>query len=188
LKLQIADAQKRYTESANARRAAPPPLGIGDEVLVSAEHIRTTQPTRKLAARYLGPFKIIAQPSAQSYTIQLPDYLRAVHPVFHVSQLEPHPPDEFPGRKQDPPEPVVVDGETEYEIAEVVDSKLDRRFRTCPLRYTVRWLGYEGTDEEFSLLAASELAHAPELVRDYHAAHPNKPGNFADFQRYAQLT
>ena len=34
---------------------------------------------------------------------------------------------------------------------------------------------YEGTDEETSWLLATELAHTPELVSDFHQKYPNKP-------------
>jgi hypothetical protein len=40
----------------------------------------------------------------------------------------------------------------------------------------VRWTGYEGTDEETSWILATELGNAPELVADFHAAYPEKPG------------
>ena len=67
--------------------------------------------------------------------------------------LEPATPNEIPNRVQSPPPPVDVQGDLEYEISEVLDSKIDRR-RSCKLLYLVRWLGYENTDEEFSWLPA----------------------------------
>ena len=104
--------------------------------------------------------------------------MRAVHPVFHVSQLEPTTPNVIPNRVQPPPPPIEVDGEPEYEITEILDSKLDRRRRQCPLLYLVRWAGYEGTDKETSWLVATELGHATDLVADFHKAYPDKPGPF----------
>lgn len=101
--------------------------------------------------------------------------MRTVHPVYHVSMLEPHRPSTIPGRVEEPPPPVEVDGEIEYEVSAVLDSKIDRR-RKCPLLYLVRWAGYEGTDEETSWLAADELEHSKEAVADFHAANPGKPG------------
>ena len=96
-------------------------------------------------------------------------------PVFHVSMLEPHTPNEILNRVQSPPPPVDVQGDLEYEIAEVVDSKIDKR-RSCKLLYLVRWLGYENTDEEFSWLPATELENAKDLVSDFHSGYPGKPG------------
>ncbi|KXN80919.1 hypothetical protein AN958_06832, partial [Leucoagaricus sp. SymC.cos] len=125
--------------------------------------------------KYLGPYEIIAQPGSHSFTLRLPESMRAVHPVFHVSMLEPSTPNPFPTRSAPPPAPVVIDGEPEFEIARVVDSKIDQR-RACKLLYKVIWLGYEDTEDESSWLPATELEHAPELVSDFHAAYPHKPG------------
>ena len=52
--------------------------------------------------------------------------MRTIHPVFHVSQLEPAMPNTIPNRSQPPPPPVEVDGEPEYEITEILDLKLDQ--------------------------------------------------------------
>ena len=83
-------------------------------------------------------------------------------------------PNIIPNRVQSPPPPVEVDGEPEYEISEILDSKVDRRRRNCKLLYLVRWSGYEGTDDETSWLLATELGHASELVHDFHLRYPGK--------------
>jgi hypothetical protein len=41
----------------------------------------------KLAARYIGPFKILEQRGEVAYQLELPSQLSDVHDVFHVSQL-----------------------------------------------------------------------------------------------------
>jgi len=53
--------------------------------------------------------------------------MHAIHPIFHVSQLELAIPNTIPDRIQPPPPPVEVDGEPEFEISEILDSKVDRR-------------------------------------------------------------
>ena len=89
--------------------------------------------------------------------------------------LEPAVPNEISNRVQSPPPPVDVQGELEYEIAEVTDSKIDCH-RSCKLLYLVRWLGNENMDEEFSWLLATELEHAKDLISNFHSAYPDKPG------------
>ena len=42
---------------------------------------------RKLAPRYVGPYKIIEQSGRVAYKLQLPPQMRAIFNVFHVSQL-----------------------------------------------------------------------------------------------------
>ena len=90
--------------------------------------------------------------------------------------LEPATPNPIPDRVQPPPPPIIVDDELEFEISEILDSKIDNQRRACKLLYLVRWTGYEGTDEETSWILASELGHASELVVDFHSAYPAKSG------------
>ena len=87
--------------------------------------------------KYFGPCRIIAQAGPLSWTLHLPDSMRAVHPVFHVSMLESTISNPIPNQYQTPPPPVVVDGEPEYEISEILDSKLDNRQCACKLLYLV---------------------------------------------------
>ena len=134
------------------------------------------RPSKKLADKFLGPYEVIAQPGTHLVMLQLPDNLCAIHPVFHVSMLEPATPSTTPDRVQLPPLPVFIDGELEFEITEILDSKVDQRRRNCKLLYLIHWTGYTGTDEETSWILAMELGNAPELVTDYHAAYLTKPG------------
>ena len=99
---------------------------------------------------------------------------RSVHPVFHVSMLEPATSNTFSERIQPAPAPVIIDREPEYEISRIVDSKIDCR-RACKLLYKVIWLGYEDTGDESKWIPASELTHAVDLVSDFHIAYPAKP-------------
>ena len=174
----MAAAQKRYQGPADAKRSRPPNFKVGDQVFVKAKYFRSTRPSKKLSEKNLSPNPIIAQVGSLSFTIRLPDSMRAVHPVFHVSQLEPATPNVIPNRVQPPPPPNEVDGEPKYKITEILDSKLDHCRRQCPLLYLVRWAGYEGTDEETSWLVVTELGHATDLVADFHKAYPDKPGPF----------
>ena len=43
---------------------------------------------RKLAPRYVGPYKIIKQKGNVAYKLQLPPEMSAIFYVFHVSQLK----------------------------------------------------------------------------------------------------
>ena len=148
---------------------------IGEQAFVKAKFFRTTRPSHKLSNKFIGPFEILVKAGTHSFTLQLPDTFQGVHPVFHISMLEPAFPNEILNRVQSLPLPVDIEGELEYEISEIVDSKIDKR-RSCKLLYLVHWLGYENTDKELSWLPATELEHADELVSDFHSAYPQKPG------------
>ena len=82
----------------------------------------------------------------------------------------------IPDRVQPPLPPVLVNDKPEFEISEILDTKIDNRRRACKLLYLVCWTGYKGTDEETLWILASELRHASELVMEFHAKYPAKPG------------
>jgi len=54
--------------------------------------------------------------------------MRQLHPVFNVVKLSTAPEDPILGRKlQAPPPPIIVDGEEEWEVEEILDSRWHRR-------------------------------------------------------------
>ena len=124
--------------------------------------------------KYLGPYEIINQAGPLSWTLHLPEGMHAVHLVFHFSMLKPSIPNSIPNHTQPPP-PITIDDELEYEISEILDSKLDNQRHVCKLLYLVKWSGYEGTDEETSWLPANELGHASKIVFEFHTRYPAKP-------------
>jgi len=175
----MANAQLRYQGPADAKRTPAPDFKVGDQVYVKAKYFRSTRPSKKLSGKNLGPYTIIAQVGSLSFTLRLLDSMRAIHPVFHISQLELAIPNTIPDRIQPPLPPVEVDGEPEFEITEILDSKVDHQRKSCKLLYLVCWSGYEGTDEETSWLLATELGNAMELLEDYHVRYLDKPGPLA---------
>ena len=69
-----------------------------------------------------------------------------------------------------------MDGEPEFEITEILNSKVNQRHHSCKLLYLICWTGYASTNEETSWILTTELGNVPELVADYHAAYPAKTG------------
>ncbi|CAJ0966301.1 unnamed protein product [Ranitomeya imitator] len=69
----------------------------------------------------------------------------------------------------EPPAPVLVEGELEYVVEKILDSRVSRR----KLQYLVKWKGYG--QEDNSWVVASDV-HAADLVRAFHRAHPGRPG------------
>jgi hypothetical protein len=123
LRINIQESQERYQQSVDKNQIPPPEFKVGDKAFVKAKFFRTTRPSKKLSEKYLGPFDIINQVGPLSWTLRLPTTMHAVHPVFHVSMLEPSTPNSVPNRIQPPPPPVIIDEEPEYEISEILDSK-----------------------------------------------------------------
>ena len=42
--------------------------------------------------------------------------------------------------------------------------------------YYIYWTSYKGTNEEYQWTAATNLTHADEIIAEFHAWYPDKPG------------
>ena len=103
-------SQEHYQCSADKIRIPLPNFKVSDQVFVKAKFFHTTRPTKKFSEKYLGPYEIINQAGPLTWTLSLPDSMCAIHPIFHVSMLEPSTPNPIPDRTQPPPPPVLIDG------------------------------------------------------------------------------
>jgi len=139
-------------------------------VYLDSEDIQTTRPSKKLSHRRLGPYPVERCVGRYAYRLVLPPPMRRLHPVFNVVKLSPAPDDPIIGRRRNPPPaPELVDGEEEYIVEEILNSRMFRR----KLQYLVKWEGYgiEGNTWEYS----ENLAHAPEKVTEFHTRNPGAP-------------
>ena len=91
-----------------------------------------------------------------------------IHNVIHVDQLSSCHENGLPSPKR--PEPVIVDGEEEWEVEEILQSRYIGR----GLYYLVKWKGY--AEEKYnSWEPAKNLVNSPELVALFHAKNPKAP-------------
>jgi len=98
--------------------------------------------------------------------------------MFHVSQLEPEHPNTFTNREQPPPPPLIVDGQPEYLIERLIDSKYNRTRCRCQLSYHVKWVGYPISNAPSDWILADTFNDAAGklLTEAYHSQFPLKPG------------
>ena len=174
LKAEISVAQQHYQKSTDAWYSPASDFKVGDKVFVKAKFFQTTWPLKKLSEKYLGPYEIIAQPGTLSFTFHFPESMHSVHSVFHVSMFKPATSNTFSERIQPVPTPVIIDREPEYEISQIVDSKINHQ-QACKLLYKVIWLEYEDTGDKSEWIPATELTHVANLVSDFHITYPAKP-------------
>ncbi len=59
-------------------------LSVGQRVWLATNHLPLKVGTRKLAAKWAGPFTIIQQISSEAWKVHLPASWK-VHPVYHSS-------------------------------------------------------------------------------------------------------
>ena len=139
---------------ANNKRVEGPPLQEGDVVYIATKNIKTKRPSKKLDHTRIGPFKILEKRSKNIFKLELPGSMR-IHPVFHISLLEPAPRNAVPG-------PIHLDEETqqpEYEVDKVLDNKMVGRRR----HYLIHWKGYQHSEDTWE----PEENLSPETLRQY---------------------
>jgi hypothetical protein len=164
-------------EQADAKRIAAPEFPIGSKAYINAKYFKITRPAEKLSDKFNGPWEVLKHVGPVSVLMSLPPYMSKIHPVFHVSMLEPAIPDPIPERVPEPPPPIIIDEEEETDIKQIVDSHLDLRYAN-PLYYTVEFLGYETapSDIRYMVFNDAALTNADEAKEAFHARYPNKPG------------
>jgi len=110
--------------------------------MVKAKNIKTRCPTKKLDYKLRGKFRIKRLIGTNTYELELPPSTGKIHPVFHVSLLEPYHLNNILGRLSPTPPPVDFE-ETEYHVENIRTSEL----RKGRVWYLVSWKGY-GPDDD----------------------------------------
>ncbi|CAJ0938700.1 unnamed protein product [Ranitomeya imitator] len=159
-------SQEKAQRFANRRRCVGPRLRVGDLVWLSSRYIPMKVSSPKFKPRFIGPYRISEVLNPVSFRLTLPASF-SIHNVFHRSLLRRYVAPVVPSI--DPPAPVLVEGELEYIVEKILDSRVSRR----KLQYLVKWKGYG--QEDNSWVFASDV-HAADLVRAFHVAHPGRPG------------
>ncbi|CAJ0943984.1 unnamed protein product, partial [Ranitomeya imitator] len=159
-------SQEKAQQFANRRRRVGPRLRVGDLVWLSSRFVPMKVSSPKFKPRFIGPYRILEILNPVSFRLDLPASF-AIHNVFHRSLLRRYEVPVVPSLE--PPAPVLVEGELEYVVEKILDSRVSRR----KLQYLVKWKGYG--QEDNSWVVASDV-HADDLVRAFHRAHPGRPG------------
>ncbi|MBW0496251.1 hypothetical protein O181_035966 [Austropuccinia psidii MF-1] len=121
-------------------------------------------PTKRLSENLVG--------SIESQYSCLPPQWKSIHPVFHISLLEPVKTSTIPNWHQEHPPPIIIEEEKELEVLKILDSKLKRG----KLWYLVEWKVFSQDSERSTWEPTENLKNCPELVKDFHSLYPHKPG------------
>jgi len=148
--------------------------------MLNTKNIRKKRPFKNLAPKLYGPFKILEQRGKLAYKLEISDRWK-IHPVFHVSLLEPYRTSTRPAREQPPMTPEDIDGDLEWEVETIVKSEIisyEQRVRggtrSCEeLCYFVKWKGC--SEDENTWEPWEHLQHAKELVEEFHRENPDMP-------------
>ncbi|MBW0512609.1 hypothetical protein O181_052324 [Austropuccinia psidii MF-1] len=139
-------------------------------------HITQDTPAQKLSARIQSLQKDVKRELEvainrfKSQHSCLSSQWNSIHPVFHISLLEPVKTSPIPNQHQEPPPPIII--EEEWEVSQILDSKLKRG----KLWYLVEWKGFSQDPERSTREPNEYLNNFPEIIKDFHYVYPDKPG------------
>ena len=153
----IIQAQSRWRKAKDKRVE----FKIGDKVWLEGRNLKSDQPSIKLLAKRYGPFKITKVLSPITYQVQLPLSWK-IHDVFHVDLLTPYKETLMHGPNYLEPPPDLIDGEEEYEVEAILDSRKWGRGRKQ--QYLVKWKGYSEADNQW--VDAKDI-HADQLLDQF---------------------
>ena len=137
-------------------------------------------PTAKLAPRRHGPFPISQVMSPVTYRLELPKQW-SIHPVFHTDLLTPYRETTLHGDNYQHPPPDLIDGEEEYEVEAILDS---RKFgRTKRQQYLVKWKGYPDSDNQW--LDKGDI-FTEDAIREFKRRHPTKEAHIKTLREQAK--
>ena len=133
---------------------------VGNKVWLEGKDLCLHYPMKKLAPRREGPFEISQVISLLTYHLHLLPTWR-IHDVFHTSLLSTYQETTEHGLNFINPPPEEIDGEEEYEIAEILSH------RGSPGRrlYLVSWKGYSLAENTWE--PERNLQHAQTVLSIY---------------------
>ncbi len=143
----------------------PQSYNVGDLVMLSTQNLKQKRPKKKLSHRFIGPFLVLDAIGKQAYRLALPKTL-PIHPVFHMSLLEP-----YKRRKGDTevpalPLPELINDQPEWEVEKI----LNRRIKKGKLEYMVKWVGYP--EEYNQWIPESDMEGLEEMRKQFDIDTP----------------
>ena len=85
------------------------------------KHYKSDQPSKKLDNQMIRPFQITER-VRHAYQLNLPPTMR-IHDVFSPDKLWKAAEDPLPGQVQEPPEPIEINDDQEWEVEQILDSQ-----------------------------------------------------------------
>jgi hypothetical protein len=135
-------------------------------VALSTKNLRLKVPSKKLAPRFIGPFRIIDRVGQQAYRLALPEEYSRIHNVFHISLLEP-----WHERARNNTKSVSVplaDDDQEWEIEEVKDEEIF----DDETHFLVKWKDWPSEYNQW--IPESGMENAQKSIQDYRKRRRHK--------------
>ncbi|ESK89783.1 hypothetical protein Moror_16820 [Moniliophthora roreri MCA 2997] len=140
----------------------------GQKVWLEAKNLAMGYPSKKLAPKREGPFKVLKVLGLVTYKLDLPHQWK-IHPVFHTALLSPFKQTEAHGLSFTEPPPDLIEGFEEYEVEVVVGHRPKKR----PREFLVSYTGYDSSHNRW--IRMEGMVNCLDLLKKYIKKHQVKP-------------
>ena len=163
--LSAQQSQKHYHD----KHHKPIEFARGDLVLLSTKNLQLKVPNKKLAPKFIGPFRVLERVGKVAYRLALPAQYSRLHNVFSVSLLEPWL--ARVGDSVDPTESMPMhelnDDPNQWTVEQVIAKKKIK----SQLYYLVKWLDWP---TEYNSWVASDDINHPDAIKDFEKTAARK--------------
>jgi transposase InsO family protein len=181
---QIQEDLKFFIESAQGtqakyynRKTKEMHFEVGQQVWLDNRNIKTSRPSRKLDNRRIGPFTILEKIGTHAYKLDLPASMNKVHPVFHISLLEPVIETSIDNREVIVPHQIEIKDDDQFEVEQVVNV----RRQNNQLQFLLHWKGYGIEDRSWEPFVEISCRR---LISEFYLKHPDEEGREEFRTRY----
>ena len=115
--------------------------------------------TEKLTEQFVGPYKVKRVVSTNAIEFELPSTIK-IHPVVNVSKVHKYR-NQVEGQKKKTPQPVVIEGEEEWEVEKILNKRIVRGKE----KFLVWWKGFMAEADTWE--GRENLVNAKEALRDF---------------------
>uniref|UniRef100_A0A0W0FG09 Reverse transcriptase-rnase h-integrase n=1 Tax=Moniliophthora roreri TaxID=221103 RepID=A0A0W0FG09_MONRR len=136
----------------------------GQKVWLEAKNLAMGYPSKKLALKREGPFKVLKVLGPVMYRLDLPHQWK-IHSVFHAALLSPFKQTEAHGPSFTEPPPDLIEGFEEYEVEAVVGHRPKKR----PREFLVSYTGYDSSHNRW--IRMEGMMNCLDLLKDYIKKH-----------------
>jgi hypothetical protein len=153
------ESQAKYYNS----KHKPMEFKYKDLVLLSTKNLKLKLPSRKLAPKFIGPFRVLQKVGTQAYRLALPQQYSRIHNVFHVSLLEPWIPKRGENDADSMPMPDLED-EDEWEVEEM---KAEKSLRETTY-FLLKWKDWPSEYNQW--VPEEDIENAKDIINKFRKA------------------
>jgi hypothetical protein len=162
-------SQQNQTTYVNRHRTSISDYEVENQVWLFIRNIQIDRSFRKLDHKMIKSFKIVEKRD-NSYKLDLSNEMN-IHSIFHISLLRKNSQDFLSNQIIFSSSSIIIDDEKEYDVKNIIDSRLIERVSNKRLQYKIRWVEHSSDRKWYSI---ENFDHAKKIVVDYHQRYFDK--------------